>query len=482
MRCCVRHDTIETDLFGPCGVDGHWSLTRQMAGHCLNRESESGASGTAILTNWESRVAKGSVARRNQRWTLSRFLRGPAFRYGVGIIVVTILPSFLRWPGDFINFTLIFGLQASIIGSMVCFLVGTVIARQLTNYPNAHGYAYAVPIFMVVYGILITVFFFGRIDFSRYQILTSFPLSVAWFVLTAYLSQRNEHLKLAILPFGVTDQIAADVAGIELVHLEQTDPGSGGDFDAVVADLRADMPAPSVRFLAACALERIPVYHVKQVFEWLYGRVHIEHLSENQFGSLLIPRAYEAIKRAADILIVLLLAPVLLPLLAVLAILVRLDSPGSALFIQTRMGFRGVPFRMYKYRTMHVDQDGPAYTEPDDARVTRMGRWMRRYRLDELPQVINILKSEMSWIGPRPETLELSTWYEGEVPFYRYRHIVRPGITGWAQVNQGQAAGVGEAEQKLQYDFFYIKHFSPLLDLLIVFKTFRILVTGFGVR
>ena len=121
-------------------------------------------------------------------------------------------------------------------------------------------------------------------------------------------------------------------------------------------------------------------------------------------------------------------------------------------------------------------------TDEKDARITRLGAFLRRTRLDELPQIWNILKGEMSFIGPRPEARLLSSWYTEEIPFYRYRHVVRPGISGWAQVNQGHVAEVEEVHQKLQYDFFYIKYFSPWLDVLILFRTVKTVISGFGAR
>jgi lipopolysaccharide/colanic/teichoic acid biosynthesis glycosyltransferase len=118
----------------------------------------------------------------------------------------------------------------------------------------------------------------------------------------------------------------------------------------------------------------------------------------------------------------------------------------------------------------------------NDDRITRIGSWLRRTRIDELPQIFNILKWEMSWIGPRPEAEVLSLWYAGELPFYRYRHVVKPGISGWAQVNQGHVAEVAEVHRKLQYDFYYIKYFSPWLDLFILFRTMKTMLSGFGAR
>jgi lipopolysaccharide/colanic/teichoic acid biosynthesis glycosyltransferase len=117
-----------------------------------------------------------------------------------------------------------------------------------------------------------------------------------------------------------------------------------------------------------------------------------------------------------------------------------------------------------------------------DPRITRVGAFLRKSRIDELPQLWNILCAEMSWIGPRPEAEVLSQWYVGEIPFYRYRHVVKPGISGWAQTNQGHVAEVGDIHRKLQYDFYYIKYFSPFLDVLILFKTVKTMLTGFGAR
>ncbi|MDX5493955.1 MAG: sugar transferase, partial [Alphaproteobacteria bacterium] len=162
------------------------------------------------------------------------------------------------------------------------------------------------------------------------------------------------------------------------------------------------------------------------------------------------------------------------------------DSRGPAIFRQQRMGYRGQPFTLYKFRTMHSednvssDERDRAITKTGDSRVTRLGRFLRKTRIDELPQLINILRGEMSWIGPRPEAVPLSEWYEKELPFYRYRHIVRPGISGWAQVMQGHVAAPDEVLEKLHYDFYYIKNFSPWLDILIVLKTIRTVLTGAG--
>jgi lipopolysaccharide/colanic/teichoic acid biosynthesis glycosyltransferase len=256
----------------------------------------------------------------------------------------------------------------------------------------------------------------------------------------------------------------------------------------IVADLRSDIPDEWERFLADRALNGTLVMHVKQMEESLTGRVAIEHLSENTLGSLIPGIVFAKFKRAGDFVTSLIALPLLVPFLAVVALLIRLDSPGPVFFRQRRMGYRGQPFTMYKFRTMRhspaevEDARTAAMTRSEDDRITKLGRVLRHYRIDELPQVFNIIRGEMSWIGPRPEAVPLSLWYESELPFYRYRHIVRPGITGWAQVKQGHVADVDEVLWKLHYDFYYIKNFSFWLDLLIVARTIRTILSGFGAR
>ncbi|MEO1029348.1 MAG: exopolysaccharide biosynthesis polyprenyl glycosylphosphotransferase, partial [Pseudomonadota bacterium] len=225
----------------------------------------------------------------------------------------------------------------------------------------------------------------------------------------------------------------------------------------------------------------------KQLRESLEGRVFVEHISENTQGHLAPDSLYAPMKRYIEFCTAIIALVALSPLLLLFALLIRLDSKGPALFKQTRMGYRGRPFTVFKFRSMRVQDENARntntdMTQSDDDRITRIGRFIRKTRIDELPQIWNILRGEMSWIGPRPETLNLSRWYEGEIPFYRYRHVVRPGITGWAQVNQGHVTSVDDVREKLEYDFYYVRHFSIWLDILIVIQTIRVVLTGHGAK
>lgn len=181
---------------------------------------------------------------------------------------------------------------------------------------------------------------------------------------------------------------------------------------------------------------------------------------------------------------VLLALPLLLPLMAVVAAVVYFNSGRPVLFWQERVGQDGQAFQLVKFRTMTRDSErsGPAFAKSGDQRVTPVGAFLRKFRLDELPQFWNVLRGEMSIIGPRPEQWAFVAEFEESIPLYTTRHWVRPGITGWAQVNQGYTDSVGQTTEKLQYDFFYVKHCSLSLDALIVWKTIQTILTGFGSR
>jgi lipopolysaccharide/colanic/teichoic acid biosynthesis glycosyltransferase len=170
------------------------------------------------------------------------------------------------------------------------------------------------------------------------------------------------------------------------------------------------------------------------------------------------------------------------PLMLLQAVVIRLDSPGPSIFRQRRIGKDGKIFTLYKFRSMYEGVDGDRPAAKDDARCTRVGRWLRASRLDELPQLWNIFRGDMHLVGPRPFVPEQEAKLADEIPFYSLRWSVRPGATGWAQVNRGYCSTLAENAEKLAYDLFYIKNLSVGLDLLVIFKTVKILLLGRGAR
>jgi lipopolysaccharide/colanic/teichoic acid biosynthesis glycosyltransferase len=407
---------------------------------------------------------------------------------GVGLLLAVAIPYLVRLRQEIglagFGEPDLESLNNSLVGTIVALIGGYYAFRRVSYYPGVRASYHIFPTFAVSYGLVLVAFFFARLDYSRLHFLTSFMLCVFWYYVVYFKLQRQHTLRIGIVPAGDVRHLleVPDVTWVMLDAETKDHP-----HDAIVADLRADLPDEWERFLADRALAGSLVMHVKQMEESLTGRVAIDHLSENNLGSLIPGIVYAKIKRLGDLVLAAILIPLLAPLMLLVAVGIKLTSRGPILFVQERMGYQGHAFRMYKLRTMKVGEEAEdprlaAITRDEDDRVTSIGKYLRRYRIDELPQIFNIFTGEMSWIGPRPEAVPLSRWYEAELPFYRYRHIVRPGITGWAQVRQGHVAGVGDVLWKLQYDFYYIKNFSFWLDLLIVARTARTILSGFGAR
>lgn len=422
-----------------------------------------------------------SFQRRHSRW-YEQLLFSGLFQLLLGFAIVVVLPAWLRWPEHLINLSFSETAWNTNITNAAAFLVFFIAVRYLRNFPGAQSLGYIFPTLAVVWLIGVAVLFFFRLEYARQVITLSYLLANVWVLIGFFIRRKYRVLKLAVVPVGKGLDLEENPRAM-ITLLDKPDL-AGRRYDAVVADLHAiDLEPEWERFLAKCVLAHLPVFHYKHIEESLTGRVQIEHLSENEIGSLLPSKFYSGLKLLIDTFFAVLLVPLLLPVMLITAILIKLDSKGPVLFIQERVGYRGKTFNVYKFRSMRCDIKGKDFTEgEDDPRITRIGKVIRKFRLDELPQLFNVLKGQMSFIGPRPESKQLSDWYEKDVPFFAYRHVVRPGISGWAQVNQGYAAEVEGMITKLQYDFYYIKHFSLWLDILIVFKTIHTVVTGFGAR
>lgn len=376
----------------------------------------------------------------------------------------------------------------SVIASLSAAIVGLLIQRRMSAYPGTGAFAYILPVYSITYGLSAIALLMGRFVYSNSMLLIGFGATLLFIFVVALFVNRRGGGRFYLVPGGTAD-LKHVSRRYEWVDLQEpvVPPVRHA---VIVADLDWDHEPAWERMLAEAAIGGHAVYHVKQLRESLTGRLQIHHLSENSFGSLLPNHAYRGVKRVSDVLVALVTIPIVVLVMLVIGVIIRLDSPGPAIFRQTRMGYRGRKFVMYKFRTMverevvdHEDaKRRDAMTQADDDRITRVGKFLRRTRLDEIPQVFNVLKGEMSFIGPRPEAISLSQWYETELPFYAYRHIVRPGLTGWAQINQGHVAELEDVHRKLHYDFYYIKNFSAWLDIVIALRTVGIVLLGHGWR
>ena len=376
--------------------------------------------------------------------------------------------------------------QNTLRACLVALVLGFTLHRSFSKLPGTYESFGILPGYLGSFGLVLSAILLLRIEYTRALLLLSFFACVVWFFMVYLVVQRKTVLRLGTIPGGRVPPFAdLDSVVSKRLRIDST----VDDVDAITADFRHDYSDEWEARIADYTLAGIPVYHSKDLYESLTGRTELENLSENNFGALGPANSWMLPKQMIDLLAALVIGPVVLPICLVAALAIRLDSPGPALFRQSRMGYRGKEFTVYKFRTMRVNGANRSKTKvavddlitrEDDDRITRVGRFLRFTRIDELPQLVNVLRGEMSLIGPRPEATGLSDWYQAEVPFYRYRHIVKPGITGWAQVNQGHVAGVDDIKMKLQYDFYYIRNFSIWLDILIVMKTIKTMLTGYG--
>ncbi len=316
-----------------------------------------------------------------------------------------------------------------------------------------------------------------------------------------------------------TNQVAVDLAselfqrrqelGVEIVGFVDADPSKVGaavlnpgvigtieDIPSIVrargvdrvvvslVDARGKLPMEK---LLDMKLDGVTFDHLPSVYEEYTGKIAVENLRPSWLifsAGFKKSRTLAMSKRSLDVVLASIGLVVGLPLMAIIALAVRLSSPGPILYRQRRVGLRGHIFQVYKFRTMRDDAEaatGPVWAAKDgDARVTPIGRTLRRTRLDELPQLWNILIGEMSFVGPRPERPEFVKDLTRDIPYYGQRHVVRPGLTGWAQVRYTYGASTEDALQKLQYDLYYIKNLSIGLDLYIMFETIKTVVLQRG--
>jgi exopolysaccharide biosynthesis polyprenyl glycosylphosphotransferase len=249
--------------------------------------------------------------------------------------------------------------------------------------------------------------------------------------------------------------------------------------DIVVLGPSVSIEPGTSRFLIDARFSGVTVLDFPSAFQMLSGKLPLNHMDGQWFLSAQGFHFFEStiavrLKRLFDMGLALALLLVTFPLMPIIAVGIKLSSRGSAFYIQERVGFRGHIFRLFKFRTMSVGADTESpWTMKDDPRVFPFGRLLRLTRLDELPQLINVLKGDMSFVGPRPESLVLVELYKSAIPYYHLRSAVRPGLTGWAQVNYPYGSSVEDAVEKLKYDLHYIQNLSLLFDVQIVLRTFR---------
>ncbi len=362
------------------------------------------------------------------------------------------------------------------------YLLAISVIPKISNFLLVDRKYYILPILTSVYALGLVFIVLVRIDYSRSILISGFAFTLFWLYISAIFRVSNSKLHLSAIDNFDLSKLQ-NHSRLTLDKLPE--PYSLSDVkDGLVVNLHGSLSPEQEKFIADCSINNKTVFHSASIQEMLEGKVQTEHLSENAIGSLLPNPIYNNLKRIWESTIIIMSFPITLPLMLITAILIKVENPGPALFIQLRVGQGGKLFKIYKFRSMSVQPENTEskFATQEAARITKVGKIIRKTRIDELPQFFNVLKGDMSLIGPRPEQDSFVKQFEHEIPFYGYRHMVKPGITGWAQTVQGYADDVSSTREKLAHDLYYIKHFSFWLDMNIVLKTLKTMATGFGAK
>lgn len=420
--------------------------------------------------------ALNSAPSRHDRW-YEKLLLNPVLGKAIALSMVVFgsqLISYQSLPGDQNQFTTL-GILTAI------FLLSAILGKNISRFPGGQSPGYTIGTVMASAGIVLAIVLAARLQYARLPLAIGISLMVALQYLSLWFNRRFKHLKFAVIPYGETQYVPNHFN----IHWRRLNVPSleGCRFDGLVVDMSVNLSPDWARFVTSCNVSGIPIFDAKQVYEALEGKVDIGALKSNDIRLLQPSPTYIAFKRLLDITASLILLPFIIPVCILTAIGIKLDSPGPILFIQKRVGHGNREFKMYKFRSMKMTNcQEPRFADEDAHRITRLGSMIRKYRIDELPQIYNVLTGQMSLIGPRPEQSNFVEKFEAEVPYYGYRHIVKPGITGWAQVSHGYSSDVESTKEKVEHDFYYIKHISFWLDTLIILRTMKTIITGFGAK
>jgi len=294
--------------------------------------------------------------------------------------------------------------------------------------------------------------------------------------IVGFLEEKGEHIGKSMVSPGIVGGVSQVEEVVEREHVDR--------LVISLAERRGVMP---IRQLTTLKLQGLPIEDAQSVYERISGRIMLQSLQ----ASWLIhsdgfhkSRILSAGKRVIDLLVSAILIVLSFPMMVLTAAAIVLESGRPVLFRQERIGLGGRSFQILKFRSMRQgsEKGAPSWTADRDPRITRVGNFIRKFRLDELPQLLNILRGQMSLVGPRPEVPYFCELLEREIPFFNQRHSVRPGLTGWAQVKYQYGASLEESKVKFEYDLFYIKNLSLMLDLAIIFETAKVVLLGRGAK
>ena len=402
-----------------------------------------------------------------------------------GIVFVTgaMLRSGYQYIGDGEIFVFRDQLLTFLIALVVIHVVTLMLCFIYVRIPTIGYIGRIILLNVLAYSSFGTLLSFLRIPlYSRSLVLSELIFSIILILVFFWLRTKLFPITIGVVCDGPQAFIPKDTK-IRWVTLKM-DSDLSPNVDAITTDLSSPISEEVTRYIAHVVRNGVKIYDSRHLEAMLSGKLELDSVRPQDFDAFPSPTIYIPLKRLFDILFTVLVSPLLAAITVIISLAIRLDSPGPILFKQKRAGFHGKTFWLYKFRSMgHDDSETRTrFADKSDDRVTRVGRLIRRTRIDEIPQFWNVFRGEMSIIGPRPEQHGFVEQFSESIPYYSFRHAVRPGITGWAQVTHGYAADENQTRVKLAYDFFYIRNFSAWLDINIFVKTFYILLLGKGAR
>ncbi|NGP75952.1 exopolysaccharide biosynthesis polyprenyl glycosylphosphotransferase [Balneolaceae bacterium YR4-1] len=410
----------------------------------------------------------------------SREPANSALWYFIGLPLMLGLSSYVTWNSIVIPI----GSIPMAVGCGLAYLATWFNRYRSSSYMAYRTYGLSILILTLSFIALLTILASFRLNYSRWFLLISYSFTFSWFTAGVLLFKESAR-NFMIIKGGITNKLKklSQEHHWPMVHRLPEKPVLN-EYDAIVIDMHEHSDPQLLKQIADASLHGVSVKHAATVFEEYSGRSDLDYLAHEGLYDLVRNKVYVALKRGWETLFIVLSSIFIVPLAAFTALCIKLESRGPVLFTQQRIGKDGETFTLYKFRSMTVksETNGAQFAGEEDNRITRVGRFIRKFRIDEIPQFWNVLRGEMSLIGPRPEQKHFVEFFNEEIPFYSYRHKVRPGITGWAQTKDGYADDVETTRRKLEYDLYYVKNISLSLDILIVYMTIKTIFTGFGAR
>jgi len=401
--------------------------------------------------------------------------------YCLGFALLSALCSSVAWGSPFIwDFS---DRYSVIILSFLTYTASFLLLISYSELPRLKGIDLIGVAVSLVYIAAFAVAATGRFYYSRSFLIVAFLFNVLWLLIVYKLI-----IKKFIHSFVFIPRVNRSFSWLQKRNVNLLEATSKEDIlkkaSGVILSHEAHLSDQDLNLVNDLSFEGLNIYTEPFIYEALNGRIGLDYYKSGLLCNIRANSRYYPVKRVIDLVLILLFSPLILAVVIGCSFLVFVSSKGSIFFRQKRVGYRGREFTLYKFRTMTTDSEssGAQFAQKGDTRTTMIGKILRKLHLDEIPQLWNVFKGDMSLVGPRPEQAFFVNQFVKDIPLYAYRHMVKPGLTGWAQVSQGYAAGEDETRTKLEYDLYYIKNQSFWFDMFIFFKTFRTTIIGWGSR